>query len=227
MENTKMKRVRTLLENPDWISLFSEHFESKSWNSLENFIKNEKGRPIFPRIDHVFRIYNTLSPSKVKLVILGQDPYHRIGQAHGFAFSVPKGVAIPPSLKNIFKEINQDDPNKTRKNGDLTFWVEQGVFLLNTVLTVREGHANSHKKKGWEFFTDLTIRILSKEKREKIFFLWGNASQEKEKIIDPRHLILKAPHPSPLSAYRGFIGCGHFSAANQILQKNHVKPIVW
>ena len=166
--------------------------------------------------------------SNTRVVIIGQDPYHKKGQANGLAFSVAKGKKIPPSLQNIFKELNSDLNIKATKNGDLSCWAKQGVLLLNTSLTVRANHAGSHQKKGWEQFTDKVITTISEQKKGVIFILWGRFAQKKLKLIDTnKHFILKSSHPSPLSAYRGFFGCKHFSSCNRILQKQGKSEIKW
>ena len=208
------------------------------------FLKNEFNKPYFenilnninyaiennilcPSLKKIFRIYNELNLKEVRVLILGQDPYHGPGQANGFSFSVEKQTKIPPSLNNIFKEIKAD-LNINNKNGDLSSWVNQGVFLLNSILTVESGKANSHQKIGWEKFTDLTIELISKYNNNVVFLLWGKKAQEKEYlIIKEKHLILKTTHPSPLSSYRGFLGCKHFSKANHYLLKNHGITINW
>lgn len=189
-----------------------------------------KARTIFPPDDRVFFALDRLSFDKVRVVILGQDPYHGDGQAHGLAFSVPLGMKAPPSLKNIFKEIAEDTqrPETLTRCTDLSDWVEQGVLLLNTALTVEKGKPGSHKTLGWEALTDQIIHELSMQHSHLVFILWGAHAQSKLPLIDTtRHLILTAPHPSPLSAYRGFFGCRHFSKANAYLEKQGLKPIEW
>lgn len=183
---------------------------------------------IFPPLEARFRAFQETNPQSLKVVILGQDPYHGDNQANGLAFSVPEGIRIPPSLKNIFKEISRDFSVKMPDSGDLTSWAQQGVLLLNTVLTVRKGNAGSHRKIGWELLTDRLISYLSSRCQHLVFMLWGKDAQNKADLIDgSRHLILRSAHPSPLSAYRGFIGCGHFSAANQFLDSVDRQPVDW
>lgn len=188
---------------------------------------------VFPHSTEWFSAFSLTPFDDVKVVILGQDPYHGAGQAHGLSFSVPEGVAIPPSLLNIFKEIDADigngEPTLTAlRNGCLIPWAEQGVFLLNSVLTVEQGEAASHQGRGWETFTDNVIRQLSDERDDLVFLLWGSYAQKKGQVIDPkRHLVLTCPHPSPLSAHRGFLGCGHFSKTNEWLIEHKQEPIDW
>lgn len=176
----------------------------------------------------IFNAFNLCPFDKVKVVILGQDPYHEIGQAHGLAFSVPEGIALPPSLQNIYKEIESDLNIKVEKNGDLTRWAKQGVLLLNSTLTVEQHRAASHQNFGWEIFTDNVINILSKEKEHLVFILWGSFAIKKSSLIDKaKHLVLTSVHPSPLSAYRGFFGNRHFSKTNNYLSANNIEPINW
>ena len=183
---------------------------------------------IFPSMYDIFNALKYTDYKDVKVVILGQDPYHEIGQAHGLCFSVLDHVPLPASLKNIFKELTTDLNIPYPKTGNLTKWAKQGVLLLNTVLTVREHYANSHKNKGWEIFTNQVIELLNQRDESIIFVLWGNdAKQKKSLITNPKHFILTASHPSPLSAFNGFFGCKHFSKINEILQKNHQLPIDW
>ncbi len=183
---------------------------------------------IYPPPQKLFAAFDLCPFSQVKVVILGQDPYHGPRQAHGLAFSVESGVAIPPSLQNIYKEIESDIGQKSLTNGDLTSWAEQGVLLLNSTLTVRAGDAGSHQHLGWEVFTDEVIRKLSSQKTNLVFLLWGNFAIKKRSLIDEsKHLVLTAPHPSPLSAHRGFLGCRHFSQCNDYLAKNQIRPIDW
>jgi len=183
---------------------------------------------IFPSIDNIFNAFNTTPLENIKVVILGQDPYHGEGQAHGLAFSVQDRVAFPPSLHNIFQEYQSDLGYAMPKNGNLTKWAEEGVFLLNTVLSVRANQAHSHKDKGWEVFTDAVIRLISDKKDHAVFILWGKPAQSKAKLIDEsKHLILTAPHPSPLSSYRGFFGSTPFSKTNTYLKEHGIKEIDW
>ncbi len=195
---------------------------------LKSFLHQEvkKKSSIYPKGKHIFNALNHTPVSKVRVVILGQDPYHGPGQAHGLCFSVPRGVTPPPSLRNIFKEIHTDLDLPMPSHGDLTHWAEQGVFLLNTVLTVRKGAPASHRGQGWEQFTDEVIEVLGKRSAPIIFLLWGSFAQAKV-ISGKHHIILKAPHPSPLSAYRGFLGCRHFSKTNEYLRSWKQEEIDW
>lgn len=205
-----------------------EEFQKPYFKNLQAFLANEYANyTIYPSEDKIFTALNLLPFDKVKVVIIGQDPYHEPGQAQGISFSVPENVTIPPSLVNIMQEINSDLGIECNKSGDLTRWVKQGVLLLNTVLTVRRGQANSHKDKGWETFTSEIIKKLAKRKKPLVFLLWGSYAQSFAPLIDSQHLVLKAPHPSPLSAYRGFFGCKHFSKCNKFLEEHGVEPIDW
>ena len=213
----------------DWLSPLKEEFGKEYYKKLYQTVNEEyKTHEIYPPADDLFNAFHFTPLHEVKVVILGQDPYHNEGQAHGLCFSVQKGVEIPPSLLNIYKEL-QDDLNCTMpSSGYLKKWADQGVLLLNTVLTVRAHEANSHKGIGWEEFTDAAIRILNEQDRPIVFMLWGSNAREKKKMLNnPKHLILEAPHPSPLSAYRGFFGCRHFSKCNAFLIKNGLDPIDW
>jgi uracil-DNA glycosylase len=213
-----------------WKLALKEEFVKAYFAQLVNHVKTEKelGKTIYPKGNQIFNAFNTTPLPQVKVVILGQDPYHGSGQAHGLSFSVQKGVAFPPSLQNIFKELQRDTGNPYPKHGDLTQWAKQGVFLLNASLTVRAGEPMSHAQIGWAIFSDAVIKVISVQCSKVVFMLWGKFAQEKEKLIDKtKHLILKAPHPSPLSAHQGFFGCGHFSTCNQFLVKNGVDPIDW
>lgn len=184
--------------------------------------------PMYPPREDIFRAFRLTPWDQVKVVIVGQDPYHGPGQANGLAFSVSSGVALPPSLRNIYKEIQADTGSEPPVDGDLQWWARQGVLLLNRVLTVEAGKANSHRNKGWERFSEGVLRALSTQKQGVIFVLWGQPAQQLQASIDQdRHHILTAPHPSPLSAYRGFLGCGHFSRINAILQQQGQQPIDW
>ena len=213
----------------DWAKALQEEFNKPYYKALYEFIKNEyKTQIVYPPSEDLFNALHMTPLSDVKVVILGQDPYHEPGQAHGLCFSVKEGVRIPPSLVNIYKEIEDDIGCKVSGKGDLTAWAKQGVLLLNTVLTVRAHLANSHKGKGWEEFTDSIIRVVGAKKSPVVFLLWGSHAQAKEPLItNKNHLILKAPHPSPLSAYRGFFGCKHFSKTNNYLSENGLEPINW
>lgn len=191
-------------------------------------LQRAKGKVIYPQKEDVFNAFKYCPLSELKVVILGQDPYHNVNQAHGLAFSVQKNVAVPPSLLNIYKELEGDLNIKKAPHGCLTSWAKQGVFLLNTVLTVEAHKAHSHANIGWEIFTDTVIQKISDTKESVVFMLWGAHAQKKAKLIDAaKHLILKAPHPSPLSAHRGFLGCGHFSKANNYLQAKGLSVINW
>ena len=218
----------TSLLSIEWHEFLKKEFNKPYFeNILRNINYAIENNILCPPLKKNFRIYNELNLKEVRVLILGQDPYHGPGQANGFSFSVEKHIKTPPSLKNIFKEINAD-LNIQNKNGDLSPWVKQGVFLLNSILTVESGKANSHQKIGWEKFTDLTIELISKHNNNVVFLLWGKKAQEKEYlIIKEKHLILKTTHPSPLSSYRGFLGCKHFSKANHYLLKNHGITINW
>ena len=198
--------------------------------ALASFLRAEKaaGKRIYPPGAEIFAALDATPLPAVKAVILGQDPYHGPGQAHGLCFSVRPGVAVPPSLANIFAEIERDLGIARPDHGCLTPWARRGVLLLNAVLTVEDGHAGAHQGKGWEGFTDTVIATLERQREGLVFLLWGSHAQAKGRLIDPRrHLVLKAPHPSPLSAHRGFIGCGHFSACNRYLEQRGAAPIDW
>ncbi len=212
-----------------WKRVLHDEFEQPYFPELKAFLVEEKRRyTVYPAGPNIFNAFNTTPFESVKVVILGQDPYHGPGQAHGLSFSVPDGVPFPPSLQNIFKELTEDIGCAMPRSGNLTRWAEQGVFLLNTVLTVRAGEAHSHKDKGWERFTDAVIRTISERREHVVFVLWGRPAQMKASLIDEsRHLVLRAPHPSPLSAYRGFFGSRPFSRANAYLQSNGIAPIAW
>ena len=214
---------------PSWKSALDYLFEKKYFKDLVSFVKDEYATTkVYPPGKEIFNAFNHTPIDSVKVVILGQDPYHGPGQAHGLSFSVKPGVPFPPSLQNIFKEIETDLGKPMPSNGDLTRWAEQGVFLLNATLTVRAHQAASHQKKGWEEFTDEVIRKISDSREHVVFMLWGSYAQKKSILIDSsKHLVLKAPHPSPLSSYRGFFGCQHFSKANNYLISNGMKPINW
>lgn len=212
-----------------WKEILGTTFDQPYFQNLVAFVKDEysKGK-VFPPGKDIFNAFDYCPVDQVKVVILGQDPYHGDGQAHGLSFSVKPGVPFPPSLMNIFKEIKADLGKDMPPNGDLSRWAKQGVFLLNATLTVRAHQAGSHQKKGWEEFTDSVIRSVSQEKEDVVFLLWGAYAQKKADLIDSnKHLILKAPHPSPLSAHRGFLGCKHFSKANEYLTSKGIDPIVW
>ena len=212
-----------------WKDKLIDEFNKDSFKKLKEYLISErKYYKIYPKGGNIFKAFNLTPFNEVKVVILGQDPYHGDGQAHGLCFSVPNGIAQPPSLINIFKEINRDLGFKIPRSGNIEKWANQGVLLLNATLTVRANLAGSHQKKGWEEFTDSVIKKISSEHNGVVFLLWGNYAQAKEKFIDiTKHYILKAVHPSPLSAHRGFIGCGHFSETNKILRSLNKKEIDW
>ena len=213
----------------DWDKLLEEEFNKEYYLKLREFLKEEYNTAkIFPEKEDIFTALKLTSYEDTKVVILGQDPYHGEGQAHGLAFSVKPGVQAPPSLVNMFKELKNDIGCEMPNNGYLVTWAKQGVLLLNAALTVREGEPNSHKGKGWEEFTDRIISILNEREKSVIFVLWGkNALAKEELITNVRHMILRAPHPSPLSASRGFFGCKHFSKINVLLRANGETPIDW
>jgi len=223
-----MEKINPLIEE-SWKDVLSKEFNQPYFASLKEFLVEEKKRfRIFPPGSLIFNAFNHTAFDKVKVVILGQDPYHGIGQAHGLCFSVPEGVAKPPSLINILKEIQNDLGISPPGQGNLTLWADQGILLLNATLTVRENQAGSHQGKGWEQFTDAAIRELSEKKKGLIFLLWGNYAIAKKELIDlSKHFILTAPHPSPLSASRGFFGCRHFSQANALLKQMGKEEINW
>lgn len=214
-----------------WLAVLKEEFEKDYMKTLKSFLLEEKesGKMVYPKGADIFNALNTTPFNQVKVVILGQDPYHGAGQAHGLSFSVQKGVAIPPSLKNIYKELETDiEGFKTPNHGNLMHWAEQGVLLLNATLTVRASEAGSHQNKGWEIFTDEIIKALSQKREHIIFLLWGKYAQQKASLIDEKkHYILIAAHPSPFSAYNGFFGSKHFSKTNQLLIQNNTTPIEW
>jgi len=223
-----MSAVNPQIEE-SWLEALKEEFSSEYFNKLKDFLKEEKkNHAIFPPGNEMFTAFNLCPLSLVKIVIIGQDPYHGPGQAHGLSFSVPDGIAIPPSLRNIYKEINNDLGIPIPKTGNLEKWADQGVLLLNAILSVRATEAASHHGKGWETFTNKVIKTISDLRAGIIFVLWGKYAQDKQVLIDSdKHFILKAPHPSPLSASRGFMGCGHFSKINQILKENGIEEIDW
>jgi uracil-DNA glycosylase len=214
---------------PSWKDALAVEFASPYFTELKQFLVHERQtQVVYPPGNQIFSAYNHTPFDAVKLVIVGQDPYHGPGQANGLCFSVAPGTKLPPSLVNIFKELHTDLECSIGKNGDLTAWAKQGVLLLNTTLTVRAASPASHQGKGWEQFTDQTIRLLSEKKKGLVFLLWGRPAQLKEKLIDTsKHFVLKAAHPSPLSAYNGFFGCRHFSQANKILIDQGKTPIHW
>lgn len=213
----------------DWLSELEAEFRKPYYGKLFSFVKNEyETQKVFPPSEDIFNAFHLTPLSQVKVVIIGQDPYHNDGQAHGLCFSVKVGIETPPSLVNIYKELQDDLGCKIPNNGYLVKWAQQGVLMLNTVLTVRAHQAASHQGKGWEEFTDAAIRALNKQDRPIVFILWGKPAQAKKKMLNnPKHLILEAPHPSPLSSYRGFFGSKPFSKTNDFLVKNGILPIDW
>lgn len=216
------------IEN-DWLEPLKVEFKKDYYKQLFYKIKEEYATyPVYPPSDEIFSAFHLTPLHQVKVVIIGQDPYHEPGQAHGLSFSVKPGIDIPPSLVNIYKELADDVGITIPNNGYLIKWAEQGVLMLNTVLTVRAHQANTHRGIGWEQFTDAVIKILNNENRPIVFLLWGKPAQMKSEMLNnPMHLVLKAPHPSPLSAYRGFFGCKHFSQTNAYLVRNGLTPIDW
>ena len=213
----------------DWDEILREDFESEYYLKLRDFLKDEySSRRIYPHMNDIFNALVYTSYKNTRVVLLGQDPYHGEGQAHGLCFSVREGVKPPPSLKNIFKELKEEYGIAEPPSGELTGWAKQGVLLLNTTLTVREGTPQSHKGRGWEILTDKIISLLNESSEPIVFMLWGgNARAKKALITNPHHLILECAHPSPLSAYAGFFGCGHFKLANEFLLANGRDPIRW
>lgn len=213
----------------DWAEKLSAEYKKPYYRELFQFVKEEYSKVVvYPPSEDIFNAMHLTPLSKVKCVILGQDPYHEPGQAHGLCFSVKPDIKIPPSLENIYKELHDDIGFKIPNHGYLEEWAKQGVLLLNTVLTVQAHRAFSHRGKGWEQFTDAIIRTVNEIDRPVVFLLWGKPAQEKKALLNnPKHLILEAPHPSPLSAYRGFFGCRHFSKANEFLVRNGETPVDW
>jgi len=238
-ERPSRKTAPALPVHPSWLPLLEVEFEQAYMGELRAYLADRKKKRavVFPHSSLWFNAFTLTPKEDVKVVILGQDPYHGPGQAHGLSFSVPEGVPLPPSLLNIYKEIDADlggdlsDDSQhlvTRRQGCLTGWAEQGVFLLNSVLTVEQGQAAAHQGRGWETFTDAVIARLSEERTNLVFLLWGSYAQKKGQVIDSKkHLVLKCPHPSPLSAHRGFLGCQHFSKANNYLLENGQKAVDW
>jgi uracil-DNA glycosylase len=216
--------------HPSWLELLQAEFDQPYMAHLKNFLLAERhaGKRIFPAGSNWFRALDLTPLDRVKVVILGQDPYHGPGQAHGLCFSVPNGVRPPPSLVNIYKELESDLGIRRPAHGFLEHWARQGVLLLNSVLTVEMGIAASHRDRGWERFTDAVIRLVNAKDTPVVFMLWGSYAQKKAAFVDEaRHLVLKAPHPSPLSAHSGFLGCKHFSKANAFLESHGMQPIDW
>lgn len=213
----------------DWLPYLKPEFGKDYYKDLYNFIKKAYGESVvYPPSEDIFNALKYTPYSNVKVVLVGQDPYHEPGQAHGLSFSVRPGVKTPPSLLNMYKEIKAEFGYDIPNNGYLKKWADQGVLLLNTVLTVKSGIANSHKNKGWEQFTDAVIKAVNQKDSPVVYFLWGNNARAKKALIDnPKHLVLETVHPSPLSANNGFFGCGHFKMANEYLVKNGIDPIDW
>lgn len=218
----------SMIDN-DWLVPLKKEFSKPYYKDLFEFVKNEYSTTVvYPPADDIFNAFHFTPLKDVKVLLLGQDPYHNVHQAHGLSFSVLPGNDIPPSLKNIYQELHDDLGCYIPNNGYLKKWADQGVLLLNTVLTVRAHQANSHQGKGWEQFTDAVIEAVNAQDRPIVIFLWGAPAGRKAKMLtNSKHLVLKAPHPSPLSAYRGFFGCKHFSKANEFLKANGVEPIDW
>ncbi|MFO7822322.1 MAG: uracil-DNA glycosylase [Cyclobacterium sp.] len=216
------------IEN-SWKQLLEDEFSNPYFKELVQFVKNAyQTKTIYPKGENIFKAFDLCPVDQVKVVILGQDPYHGPGQAHGLSFSVQEGLPFPPSLLNIFKELKSDLDVPVPSHGNLEKWARQGVLLLNATLTVEAYNAGSHQKKGWEEFTDAVVKKLADQKEHLVFMLWGAYARKKAGIIsDSKHLKLYAPHPSPLSAHRGFLGCKHFSKTNDYLLKNGLSPIVW
>lgn len=213
----------------EWDTHLKTLFESNNYKDLREFLKEEySSHVVYPSMYDIFNALKSVSLEDIKVVLIGQDPYHEPGQAMGLSFSVPKGEKIPPSLVNIYKELNSELGIPIKNHGDLTGWANQGVLLLNSVLTVRAHHANSHKNKGWEEFTDGIISLISEKRENVVFFLWGANARAKKNLIDTKkHLVLECAHPSPLSAYNGFFGCGHFIKANEYLKQYGKQQIDW
>ena len=213
-----------------WKDILAPEFEKDYFKNLTNFVRNEymSGKTVYPQAKNIFNAFNLCPLDKVRVVIIGQDPYHEPGQAHGLCFSVESGVNFPPSLINIYKEIENDLGRTSITNGDLTPWANQGVLLLNSTLTVLAHNPTSHSGKGWEIFTDAVIRAVSENRKNVVYMLWGSFAQKKASFVNEQeNLILKSAHPSPLSAYRGFFGNHHFSRANEYLIQNGFAPINW
>lgn len=221
---------KTIDLHPSWLAHLAPEFEQPYMKHLKAFLLTEKqqGKVIYPASKNIFNAFNSTPLDQVKVVILGQDPYHGPNQAHGLCFSVQPGIPAPPSLQNMFKELRRDLGFDIPSHGCLQAWANQGVLLLNATLTVEQARAGSHQGRGWETFTDKAIQLVNDQCQGVVFLLWGSYAQKKAAFINThKHLVLKAPHPSPLSAHRGFIGCGHFSQTNQYLQSCNKKPINW
>lgn len=225
-----MTALDTTAIGPSWMNAIGDEFDAPYMQSLRTFLKQEKtaGHTVYPPHADIFNALTLTAFDEINVVILGQDPYHGPDQAHGLAFSVRAGVKLPPSLKNIYKEISSEFGVTMPPRGDLTGWAQQGVLLLNATLTVQAAQAGSHQGRGWEHFTDAVIRAVNDRRNHVVFMLWGSHAQKKGAFIDrEKHLVLQAPHPSPLSAHRGFLGCGHFKAANDYLEAHGRAPIDW
>lgn len=225
-----MTKLSQMMLEPEWLKALSAEFESIGIHKLECYLNEQKaaGKLVYPAQELIFSAFNYTPLSQVRVVILGQDPYHGEGQAHGLSFSVPEGQAVPPSLRNMYKELHSDLACEVPNHGNLQQWAQQGVFLLNSVLTVEHALAGSHQKQGWEDFTDKVITLINERRQAVVFMLWGSHAHKKGRFIDEsKHLVLKSPHPSPLSSYRGFFGCKHFSQANQYLLSNSQMVIDW
>lgn len=225
-----MSETKIINLHDSWLNVIGNEFDKDYMQALKAFLQAEKaqGKTIYPHSQHWFNAFNATPFEQVKVVVLGQDPYHGPGQAQGLSFSVPEGVKIPPSLRNIYKELVDDIGITMPEHGNLQTWAEQGVLLLNATLTVEQANAGSHQNKGWETFTDAVIAALNEQREGLVFLLWGSYAQKKGRIIDnSKHLVLKAPHPSPLSAHRGFLGCKHFSQLNDYLEGRGLQPIDW
>lgn len=230
METENIASLPSVKLEPSWLKALAPEFEKPYMQPLRDFLKKEKalGKTIYPAGQNIFQAFWLTPLTSVKVVILGQDPYHGPNQAHGLCFSVPRGIRVPPSLQNIFKELQTDLGIPPRADGNLEGWAKEGVLLLNSILTVEAGLASSHQNKGWELFTDAVIDVLNREERPIVFLLWGNYAQQKGcKITNPQHLIMKSVHPSPLSVHRGFFGSKPFSKANAFLSKAGVAPVDW
>jgi uracil-DNA glycosylase len=229
-QKTGMTQSNSVKLDPGWMNLVGGEFDQPYMKALKEFLKQEKtaGHIIYPKGNDIFNALNTTPFDRVRVVILGQDPYHGPDQAHGLAFSVREGIKLPPSLVNIYKEIESACGVAMPRKGDLTGWARQGVLLLNATLTVQAERAGSHQGRGWEQFTDAVIRALNERGEHIVFMLWGSYAHKKGAFIDrEKHLVLQAPHPSPLSAHRGFLGCGHFKKANEYLMRHGREPIDW
>ncbi|MDD3106867.1 MAG: uracil-DNA glycosylase [Bacilli bacterium] len=218
-----------MIISESWDAVVKKEYYEPYFLALVKFLENEyTHHKVYPPMNDLFSAFRMTNYENVKVVIIGQDPYHEFGQAHGLCFSVPSGVMIPPSLQNIFIELKNDLNIPISRNGDLTKWAKQGVLLLNTVLTVREGSPNSHQNMGWETFTDYILRLINQKETPVVYILWGKHAMKKAQLItNPNHIIVSGPHPSPLSVYRGFFGGKYFSRCNQFLNSNGLKPIDW